>query len=248
MLVISDNCSGQINLFQTISDFYSVLSEGSGSDSDADHDSRYGVDGETDEDEGAFFDTNDFLSAESLRSASYRSRDNPIYGYSPWAGENESSFSGLLRDSRMEIKTVEFPYVKRRDNLPEPKEKEKPIGLWSIIKDNIGKDLSGVCLPVYFNEPLSSLQKCFEDLEYSYLVDRALEWGKQVRSSFSLHFCGYLSEKYLLNRNNSGNLWLVHYFCFVWCLQQKPETTLFISCLYICRSSFLCFYLVTNDC
>ena len=81
----------------------------------------------------------------------------------------------------MGIRPVEYPYVKRRDSLLEPKEKEKPIGLWSIIKDNIGKDLSGVCLPVYFNEPLSSLQKCFEDLEYSYLVDRALEWGKLVR-------------------------------------------------------------------
>ncbi|KAK6246157.1 hypothetical protein QUC31_000925 [Theobroma cacao] len=46
-----------------------------------------------------------------------------------------------------------------------------------MIKDNIGKDLTKVCLPVYFNEPLSSLQKCFEDLEYSYLLDRAHEWG-----------------------------------------------------------------------
>jgi len=49
-----------------------------------------------------------------------------------------------------------------------------------MIKDNIGKDLTKVCLPVYFNEPLSSLQKCFEDLEYSYLIDRASEWGKRV--------------------------------------------------------------------
>ncbi|MFQ6642339.1 hypothetical protein Gotur_018606 [Gossypium turneri] len=48
-----------------------------------------------------------------------------------------------------------------------------------MIKDNIGKDLTKVCLPVYFNEPLSSLQKCFEDLEYSYLLDRAYEWGKR---------------------------------------------------------------------
>jgi len=49
-----------------------------------------------------------------------------------------------------------------------------------MIKDNIGKDLTKVCLPVYFNEPLSSLQKCFEDLEYSYLLDQASEWGKRV--------------------------------------------------------------------
>ncbi|KAL3835632.1 hypothetical protein ACJIZ3_010368 [Penstemon smallii] len=172
-----DSCCGQGN--RRFSDFYSVMSEGSGSDSDADNESRYGVDVETDEEDGTFFDTNDFLSAESLRSASYRSRDNPIYAHNSWTCEKESSFSGHLRESGMEIKTIEYPYIKRRDNLPEPKEREKPIGLWSIIKDNIGKDLSGVCLPVYFNEPLSSLQKCFEDLEYSHLVDQALEWGKQ---------------------------------------------------------------------
>lgn len=156
------------------------MSEGSASDSDADNESQYGVDVETDDEDGLFFDTNDFLSAESLRSASYRSRDNPMYSHMPWASENESSFSGHLREAGIGVKEIEFPYVKRRASLPEPKEKEKPVGLWSIIKDNIGKDLSGVCLPVYFNEPLSSLQKCFEDLEYSYLVDRALEWGKQV--------------------------------------------------------------------
>lgn len=80
------------------------------------------------------------------------------------------------------IKSVGFNYprVKRRKSLPDPVEKEKSVSLWSMIKDNIGKDLTKVCLPVYFNEPLSSLQECFEDLEYSYLLDRTFEWGKRV--------------------------------------------------------------------
>ncbi|KAL3368548.1 hypothetical protein AABB24_009418 [Solanum stoloniferum] len=170
-----DSCCGQGRRF---SDFYSIMSEGSASDSDADNESRYGGDAETDEEDGAFFDTNDFLSAESLRSASYRSREGIGNACSSLTSENET-FTGRTRELEMEVKTISYPYIKRRDNLPEPKEKEKPVGLWSIIKDNIGKDLSGVCLPVYFNEPLSSLQKCFEDLEYSHLVDQALEWGKQ---------------------------------------------------------------------
>ncbi|KAM3211178.1 hypothetical protein ACQJBY_064781 [Aegilops geniculata] len=71
-----------------------------------------------------------------------------------------------------------LPEIKRRSKLPEPTEKEKGISLWSIIKDSVGKDLTRVCLPVYFNEPLSSLQKCFEDFEYSYLLDQAYEYGK----------------------------------------------------------------------
>lgn len=70
--------------------------------------------------------------------------------------------------------------IKRRTKLPDPAEKEKGVSLWSMIKDNVGKDLTRVCLPVYFNEPISSLQKCFEDLEYSYLLDRAYEHGKSV--------------------------------------------------------------------
>ncbi|KAL6645317.1 hypothetical protein ACP70R_016925 [Stipagrostis hirtigluma subsp. patula] len=72
--------------------------------------------------------------------------------------------------------------LKRRTKLPEPAEKEKGVSLWSMIKDNVGKDLTRVCLPVYFNEPLSSLQKCFEDLEYSYLLDRAYECGLKGNS------------------------------------------------------------------
>ncbi|KAK3157093.1 hypothetical protein QOZ80_2AG0116060 [Eleusine coracana subsp. coracana] len=70
-----------------------------------------------------------------------------------------------------------LPSFKRRTKLPEPVEKEKGVSLWSMIKDNVGKDLTKVCLPVYFNEPLSSLQKCFEDLEYSDLLDQAYECG-----------------------------------------------------------------------
>ncbi|XP_058102069.1 oxysterol-binding protein-related protein 1D isoform X1 [Magnolia sinica] len=164
------------------SDFYSILSEGSATDSDADNESQDGVDGETDEDDRIFFDTRDFLSSDSLRSASYRSREIMGHAFNGLAYDKESCFSDNINEVNAMIKTIEYPYVKRRDKLPEPKEKEKPVGLWSIIKENIGKDLSGVCLPVYFNEPLSSLQKCFEDLEYSYLVDRALEWGKQGNS------------------------------------------------------------------
>lgn len=153
------------------------MSEGSVSDSDADIESHDAADIETDDEDGTYFDTNDFLSSDSLRSASYRSREGAGNGC---IFERDYFFSDRSCGIDKEIRMVEYPYVRRRDNLPEPREKEKPVGLWSIIKDNIGKDLSGVCLPVYFNEPLSSLQKCFEDLEYSYLVDRALEWGKQV--------------------------------------------------------------------
>ena len=64
------------------------------------------------------------------------------------------------------------PAPARRNKLPTPKQHEKSVSLWSILKECIGKDLTRVCLPVYFNEPLSVLQKTVEDLEYAELVNK----------------------------------------------------------------------------
>lgn len=44
---------------------------------------------------------------------------------------------------------------------------------YRLAVPQVGRDLTRVCLPVYFNEPLSALQKTAEDLEYSELLDRA---------------------------------------------------------------------------
>ncbi|XP_039056925.1 oxysterol-binding protein-related protein 2A-like [Hibiscus syriacus] len=75
-----------------------------------------------------------------------------------------------------------YPQIERRKKLPDPVLKEKRVSLWSVIKDSVGKDLTRVFLPVYFNEPISSLQKYFEDLEYSKLLDQAYKYGKEGKS------------------------------------------------------------------
>ncbi|CAJ1971837.1 unnamed protein product [Sphenostylis stenocarpa] len=132
---------------------------------------------ETDDEDTAFFDTRDFLSssnsfksnASDIRASSFSSDDEGLY-----AVESEEDVDPSIRSVG-----ASYPYVKRRKKLPDPVEKEKGVSLWSMIKDNIGKDLTKVCLPVYFNEPLSSLQKCCEEMEYSYLLDRAYEWGRR---------------------------------------------------------------------
>ncbi|KAJ0233259.1 Oxysterol-binding protein-related protein 1C [Hirschfeldia incana] len=145
-------------------------SEGTATESDDDHERG---DAETDEEDNTFFDTRDFLSSSSFKSSGSDFRTSSF-------SSDDDGF-GSEDDTDPSIKAVgsDYPHVKRRKSLPEPVEKEKSVSLWSMIKDNIGKDLTKVCLPVYFNEPLSSLQKCFEDLEYSYLLDRAFEWGKK---------------------------------------------------------------------
>ncbi|KAB2083613.1 hypothetical protein ES319_A05G280300v1 [Gossypium barbadense] len=151
-------------------------SEGSSTDSDDDNERVDAAEEETDEDDHTFFDTRDILSSSSFRSNGSDLRR------SSFSSDDEGTIADDSEDNiDPYIKSVgsNFPSIKRRKKLPDPVEREKSVSLWSMIKENIGKDLTKVCLPVYFNEPLSSLQKCFEDLEYSYLLDRAYEWGKR---------------------------------------------------------------------
>ncbi|MBA0865716.1 hypothetical protein Goshw_014756 [Gossypium schwendimanii] len=152
------------------------IGKGSSTDSDDDNERVDAAEEETDEDDHTFFDTRDILSSSSFRSNGSDLRT------SSFSSDDEGTIADDSEDNiDPYVKSVgsNFPSIKRRKKLPDPVEREKSVSLWSMIKENIGKDLTKVCLPVYFNEPLSSLQKCFEDLEYSYLLDRAYEWGKR---------------------------------------------------------------------
>ncbi|KAL6512070.1 Oxysterol-binding protein-related protein 1C [Orobanche gracilis] len=151
----------------------------SASESEDENDRADAAEEDTDEEDNTFFDTRDFLSSSSFRSngSDFRTLSESSDDIEHYTFENEDGIDPDIKSAGMS-----FPYVKRRKKLPDPVEKEKGVSLWSMIKDNVGKDLTKVCLPVYFNEPLSSLQKCFEDMEYSYLIDRAYEWGKKGNS------------------------------------------------------------------
>lgn len=135
----------------------------------------------SDEDETYFFDTKDSFSESSVTHDVNQHRD-----IKKRINEEMQLVDGV-RDGRN-------PGFERRKRLPVPVEKEKGVNLWSMIKDNVGKDLTRVCLPVYFNEPISSLQKCFEDFEYSDLLDQAYEHGRAVRLK-STAFHNFLSRK-----------------------------------------------------
>ncbi|KAI4389779.1 hypothetical protein MLD38_001965 [Melastoma candidum] len=152
-----------------------AFSEASGSETDDDNERVDKAEEETDEEDDIFFDTRD-------SSSSFKSNGSDHWRSS--SSEDDGIIDASEDDVDPSVKSAgfNFPHVKRRKKLPDPIETEKSISLWSMIKDNIGKDLTRVCLPVFFNEPLSSLQKCFEDLEYSYLIDRANEWGRKGNS------------------------------------------------------------------
>ncbi|CAG09991.1 unnamed protein product, partial [Tetraodon nigroviridis] len=63
----------------------------------------------------------------------------------------------------------------RRTCLPAPCPDTSNINLWNILRNNIGKDLSKVSMPVELNEPLNTLQRMCEELEYSELLDKAAD-------------------------------------------------------------------------
>lgn len=129
----------------------------------------------SDEEETYFFDTKENFLESTTSSGSIDHKMNN--------GKKESQVNDKNKiNEKTDTGGSRYPEIKRRKKLPDPVEKEKGVSLWSMIKDMVGKDLSRVCLPVYFNEPISSLQKCFEELEYSYLLDQAYEHGKEVQS------------------------------------------------------------------
>ncbi|KAK6262916.1 hypothetical protein QUC31_008732 [Theobroma cacao] len=133
----------------------------------------------SDEDETSFYDTKEYFTEPPVSCGSVRGAADHAENQK----EAEKQFDNVEKmHADKEDCDSRYPQIERRKKLPDPIEKEKGVSLWSMIKDNVGKDLTRVCLPVYFNEPISSLQKCFEDLEYSYLLDRAYKYGKEGNS------------------------------------------------------------------
>ncbi|KAM9724505.1 oxysterol-binding protein-related protein 3 isoform 2-T2 [Menidia menidia] len=85
------------------------------------------------------------------------------------------NFSNEMENDRPNSGSVEEGSVlcQRRSCLPTPSPTNNTISLWNILRNNIGKDLSKVAMPVHLNEPLNTLQRLCEELEYSELLDRA---------------------------------------------------------------------------
>ncbi|KAG7254843.1 hypothetical protein CRUP_004158, partial [Coryphaenoides rupestris] len=75
----------------------------------------------------------------------------------------------------------------RRICLPAPSPDTSNINLWSILRNNIGKDLSKVSMPVELNEPLNTLQHMCEELEYSELLDKVAETEDPFERMVSHH-------------------------------------------------------------
>ncbi|KAI0353218.1 hypothetical protein OH77DRAFT_1427627 [Trametes cingulata] len=64
-------------------------------------------------------------------------------------------------------------YLKLRDRLAITSDDRPPMSLWAVLKNSIGKDLTKISFPVFFNEPTSMLQRMAEDMEFSECLDAA---------------------------------------------------------------------------
>lgn len=99
------------------------------------------------------------------------------------SGTGTGSGSGSSANASSSTAIVRFPFFlvegaplsgPRRTNPRRTTIADRPsmrLNVWGIIKNFIGKDLSKVPLPVNFNEPISFLQRCVEDMHYSELLD-----------------------------------------------------------------------------
>ncbi|XP_035529161.1 oxysterol-binding protein-related protein 3 isoform X2 [Morone saxatilis] len=120
-----------------------------------------------------FFDAQEVLLSASSSENEVSEDDSYISDISD--NISMDNFSNETESERPNSGSVEEGTVlcQRRSCLPTPSPNNSTISLWNILRNNIGKDLSKVTMPVQLNEPLNTLQRLCEELEYSELLDRA---------------------------------------------------------------------------
>ncbi|XP_069107379.1 oxysterol-binding protein-related protein 6-like [Argopecten irradians] len=87
--------------------------------------------------------------------------------------ENDTDYNAAISVSEDQLS--ETFQTGRRSKLPVPKPDSGDVSLWNLLYKNLGKDLTKISMPVTLNEPLSMLQRLCEELEYSELVDKAVD-------------------------------------------------------------------------
>ncbi|XP_050388656.1 oxysterol-binding protein-related protein 6 isoform X1 [Patella vulgata] len=126
------------------------------------------------------------MSAESFSMSEYYDAEENVEGGSETSSEpsdeedissevSEEGNDTAVTSASEDILTSVFP-TGRRSKLPVPQPDSGDISLWNLLYKNIGKDLTKISMPVTLNEPLSSLQRLCEELEYSDLLDKASEY------------------------------------------------------------------------
>ncbi|XP_036000883.1 oxysterol-binding protein-related protein 3 isoform X1 [Fundulus heteroclitus] len=115
-----------------------------------------------------FFDAQEYLLSSSSSENEVSDDDSYISDVSDTISMD--TFDGGT--ARHNSVSSEVTLARRRTTLPSPCPSSS-VSLWNILRNNIGKDLSKVAMPVQLNEPINTLQRLCEELEYSDLLDTA---------------------------------------------------------------------------
>ncbi|KAF3833700.1 hypothetical protein F7725_024904 [Dissostichus mawsoni] len=117
-----------------------------------------------------FFDAQEYLLSSSSSENEVSDDDSYISDISDSVSMDTYSNEGGSERHNSVSSVVTL--ARRRSALPSTSP-TSTVSLWNILKNNIGKDLSKVAMPVQLNEPLNTLQRLCEELEYSELLDTA---------------------------------------------------------------------------
>ena len=79
-----------------------------------------------------------------------------------------------------------------RDRLPVLRDPNVKIDIWALLKDNIGKDMSRITMPVHLNEPLTQMQRKAEILEYCELLRKANRCDDPLMRLILVFSCFYM--------------------------------------------------------
>lgn len=124
-----------------------------------------------------FFDADDF--DDTTEEAVEAPADAPTNGHSvdtkkdpmdiEMMTDKQELLKKILLDEQSFLGYENPPRIKlAMDSDDRPK-----VGLWGILKSMIGKDMTKMTLPVFFNECTSLLQRLTEDIEYNDLLSKA---------------------------------------------------------------------------
>ncbi|CAH2353904.1 oxysterol-binding protein homolog 3 [[Candida] railenensis] len=79
----------------------------------------------------------------------------------------------IVDDYDKSLYPLPFEPIKREWDIPECT--HSPPSMLSFLRKNVGKDLSQVAMPVTLNEPISTLEKYSEMMEYCQMIDNAIQ-------------------------------------------------------------------------
>ena len=130
--------------------------------------------------------------------------NNNNYNYKTNASININNNNNLINNNNFgQLTTLNKPNINNKKNkfydplYDYPKRTSLPskkldlgFNVWKVFKSAVGKDLSHFGVPVFFNEPISALQKFCEPFQYAHLLNSAAkEPNPYIRLAHSAAFC-----------------------------------------------------------